>query len=127
MALLSPLFVLAEEKKGFQKASGELLETTTSSGMTEGSQVTSQGGRSQTIIDITSRFGEVIQFFIMLIGTVTVIFIIYGGFQWVTAGGDSGKVDAAKQTVTNACIGLAIVTFAYIIIAVAIQLSSGGK
>ena len=63
-------------------------------------------------------------FFFQLIAVITTLFIIYGGFQWLTAGGNSEKVSQAQKTVTNAAIGLLVVMSAYLIIALALQLGS---
>lgn len=54
---------------------------------------------------------------ILLIITVvlSIVFIIFGGIQWITSGGDKGKVDAARKKVTWAVIGL-IVAFASFLI-----------
>jgi len=41
--------------------------------------------------------------------------IIYAGFLWMTAGGNPEQVDKAKQWLTNAIIGLAIILAAYAI------------
>jgi hypothetical protein len=42
--------------------------------------------------------------------------IIIGGFRYITAGGDSNNVSAAKNTIIYAIIGLVIVAFAQIIV-----------
>lgn len=42
-------------------------------------------------------------------------FVIYGGYQYMFSSGDVGKTAAAKRTLTNAFIGLAIVMSASII------------
>lgn len=51
-----------------------------------------------------------------IIGLLAVIFIIIGGFKFVTSGGDSGKVSSAKNTIIYALIGLIIVAFAQILV-----------
>lgn len=48
-----------------------------------------------------------------IIGLVSVIMIIYGGYQYVTSSGDSGQVSKAKRTITYAVIGLIITLFAF--------------
>ena len=42
--------------------------------------------------------------------------IIYGGFRYITSGGDSGKVTGAKNTIIYAVIGLVIVVLAQVIV-----------
>jgi len=41
--------------------------------------------------------------------------IIYGGFLWMSSGGDTEKISKAKNTITNGIIGLVIVVLAYTI------------
>jgi len=44
------------------------------------------------------------------------VMFIMGGFGYLTAGGDSGKVSKAKERITNALIGLALVLGAYVML-----------
>jgi hypothetical protein len=43
------------------------------------------------------------------------IFLVLGGIQWITAGGDKGKIEEARNRITNAIIGLAIVAASWAI------------
>jgi len=45
---------------------------------------------------------------LQLVGYVAVFFIIYGGFQFLTAAGEAQKAAASRQTILNAVIGLVI-------------------
>lgn len=58
----------------------------------------------------------IINVFSWIIGAVSVIMIIYGGFRYITSGGDSNGVTAAKNTILYAIIGLIIVALAQIIV-----------
>lgn len=51
-----------------------------------------------------------------LVGIAAVIMIMVGGFRYVTAGGDSGKLGSAKNTIIYAVIGLVIVALAQTIV-----------
>ena len=44
-----------------------------------------------------------------LVGVLFLVLFVYAGYLWLTAGGDSKKVDSAKTTMRNAIIGLAVV------------------
>ena len=48
-----------------------------------------------------------------LLGIIAVVLIIYAGFLWMTARGESAQVDKAKDILKNALIGLIIITMAY--------------
>ncbi|HEV2412711.1 MAG TPA: pilin [Candidatus Saccharimonadales bacterium] len=51
-----------------------------------------------------------------LIGAVSVVMIIIGGFRYIVSGGDSGQLGNAKNTIIYAVVGLIIVLFAQIIV-----------
>lgn len=44
---------------------------------------------------------------------VAFFFLIIGGIQWITSGGDKTNTQAARDKITAALIGLAIVAVAY--------------
>jgi uncharacterized membrane protein len=54
----------------------------------------------------------VVNIFSLLVGIVAVIMIIYGGFRYITSGGESGAVGNAKNTIVYAIIGLILVALA---------------
>lgn len=49
------------------------------------------------------------------------IFLIYGGIKWIMSGGDKDGATKAKETVTSALIGLAIVLGAWVLINIILQ------
>lgn len=52
----------------------------------------------------------------LAIGYITLGFIIYGGYLYIMAGGDPGKVAKGKKTIEAAVIGTAIALLANVII-----------
>ncbi len=48
---------------------------------------------------------------LVLVGTafLLLIYLFYGGISWITSGGDKEKVEKARNTLTNAVIGIFIV------------------
>jgi hypothetical protein len=58
----------------------------------------------------------VVGFLTILSGLYFFVMFIIGGLGWASAGGDSGKVEAAKNRMTNGVIGLIIVVAAYSVI-----------
>lgn len=58
----------------------------------------------------------IVQLFSILVGVVSVVMIIYGGFRYITSGGDSGRVGNAKNTLIYAIVGLVIVALAQLIV-----------
>jgi len=59
---------------------------------------------------------ELINILSWVVGVVSVIMIIIGGFRYITSGGESGGVTAAKNTIMYAIIGLVIVALAQVIV-----------
>lgn len=55
---------------------------------------------------------NIIQAALVIVGYITIIFIIKGGFLYVVARGESSHITEAKQTITNAIIGLIIALLA---------------
>lgn len=65
--------------------------------------------------DLMDVIGNVIQWVLGFLGLIATIFIIVGGFQWMTSAGDEEKIAKAKKLMTNGIIGLVIVLLAYIL------------
>src|SRR4051794_31871760 len=59
---------------------------------------------------------NIVNLFSVVVGAVAVIMIIYGGFRYITSGGSSERVGAAKNTLIYAIIGLIIVVLAQFIV-----------
>lgn len=69
------------------------------------------GGKS-----VPELIARIISQVLPLVGALFLLMFIWGGIMWMTAGGDSAKVQKATKTLTNAVIGIAIVVFAYVIV-----------
>ncbi len=53
---------------------------------------------------------------VLLIAAVLVLlYLVWGGIQWITSGGDKGKTEEARNKITAAVIGLAVVAASYAI------------
>ena len=70
------------------------------------------GGDTQGT-QLMKTIGAIIQFALGFMGIVFVLLIIYSGFLWMTAGGDTKKVESAKNIIKNCIIGLIIMVLAY--------------
>ena len=58
----------------------------------------------------------IVNIFSIIVGLISVVMIIYGGFRYVTSGGDSNNVSNAKNTIIYAIIGLVVVALAQFIV-----------
>src|SRR4051812_10291572 len=72
--------------------------------------------QTNTGSSITKLARQIVDIFSIVVGAVAVIMIIYGGFRYITSGGDSNRVGSAKNTLIYAIIGLVIVALAQIIV-----------
>lgn len=53
---------------------------------------------------------------IMIVGSIaTFIYLIYGGLQWIMAGGEKDKVKEARDKITQAIVGIAVLASAWAI------------
>jgi energy-converting hydrogenase Eha subunit B len=68
---------------------------------------------------------HVVNIFSIIVGIVAVIMIIYGGFRYITSGGDSGSVGNAKNTLIYAIVGLIIVALAQVIVHFVLSTTNG--
>lgn len=66
-------------------------------------------------INLVLLIARLIRAFLTVTGIIAVVFIIYAGFRWTTAGGDDTKVKKAKDILKNAVIGLVIIFSSFIV------------
>lgn len=78
---------------------------------TNGTCTSNNGGNT-----ISSVANTVVKYFSIVVGAIAVIMVIYGGFRYITSGGDSNNVSAAKNTLIYAIVGLLIVAIAQLIV-----------
>jgi len=66
--------------------------------------------------DETKLIQNVTNWVLGITGAVAVLFIIYGGFRYITASGNQTNMEAAKNILIKAIIGLVIVLVAYVLV-----------
>lgn len=69
-----------------------------------------------TIKSLEGVFGNLLSVVLSLIGIVTFIMILVGGFKYLTAGDDPKAAEAAKATITSGIIGLVLAIAAFFIL-----------
>lgn len=69
----------------------------------------SENVKIDSITDVWVIVMNIVQWLIIAGGYVSLYFIIWGGFKYITSAGDPQKVEGAKNAITNAVIGLIIV------------------
>jgi hypothetical protein len=74
---------------------------------------------------LTGTIKDIVNILSVVVGIVAVIMIIVGGFRYITSGGSSEKVTAAKNTLLYAIIGLVIVALAQVIVRFVLTKTTG--
>jgi hypothetical protein len=60
---------------------------------------------------------EAIMNIVLVIGIIAVLlYLIWGGLEWITSGGDKGKTESARNKITAAVVGLIILISAWAIV-----------
>jgi len=89
------------------------------------------GGVRGGLVDVSQPFsgvspsninnaGDLITFIIEILlyiaGGIAVVFVIIGGYQYLTSGGNEEQAEKGRKTVTNAIIGVVIVVLSWVVI-----------
>lgn len=69
-----------------------------------------------SLSDIWLIVAAVIEILLRVAAIVAVVFVIYGGFSYVTSQGEADATGRAKSTIVNALIGLAVAVMAAVIV-----------
>lgn len=71
------------------------------------------------VISPIANIGRLIEIgadFVLLIGTLALlVMLLMGAFNWVTAGGDKGKIESARDRMTQAVIGIVVLASVFAI------------
>lgn len=89
----------------------QTLETTRNEFLEEAGYTTFQPGQG----DIRIFIAGLIQVALSVVGVIFLIMVFYGGYLWLTAGGNEEQVEKARFFITRALIGFAITLGALII------------
>jgi hypothetical protein len=65
---------------------------------------------------VVAFIGRLINWALYLAGAIAVVFVIIGGYQYLTSAGNSEGATKGKTTLTNAIIGIIIIILAYVIV-----------
>lgn len=65
--------------------------------------------------DIGNLISAVVGLAIMLAALMAFLYLVWGGIEWISSGGDKAGMEAARSRITAAFVGLAIVAAAWAI------------
>lgn len=60
----------------------------------------------------------ILQIALLIVGSIAVAFLVYGGYRYLMSGGNEEATEAAKKIITNAILGLVIVILSFAIITI---------
>lgn len=105
-------------KKFYNKIVGlALLTVPTTVFAQTGIEPTVQPTNLPTEADFGTLLTQVINWFLGLVGLIAVLMLIFGGYRYLTAGGNDDAVTKAKNTILYAIIGIVVVILSYAIVA----------
>ncbi len=76
------------------------------------------GGGISGETTLTGLIFTVINIALALAGLIAVLFLIIGGFRYITAGGNSDASESAKKIILNAVIGIIVVILSFVVVRV---------
>ena len=83
-----------------------------------------QDPKTQLCVDPSERRGAadiivlVINFLLLFAGLIAILFIVIGGYKYITSAGNAESAKSGRETVVNAIIGLVIIILAFVIVSV---------
>lgn len=87
------------------------------------------GGNINTANNFSEQFtaiaNNVLNIVLLVAGVVAVFYLIFSGFQYLTAGGNAEKTKGARTGIINAVIGIIIILAAFFIVRLAV--GAGGQ
>lgn len=71
--------------------------------------------------DFGSLLSALLTFVMVIAALLVFLYLIWGGIEWITSGGDKGKTQAARSKIIAAVVGLIIVASSYAILLLALN------
>lgn len=65
---------------------------------------------------VVTVIGKIIRLLLFVSGAIAVLFLIIGGFWYLTSAGNQEWADKGRKTIINAIIGLVIIILSYVIV-----------
>ena len=76
-------------------------------------------------LDYNELVSKIIDVVFIVAAAMTFFYLIFGAISWITSGGDKGKVEAARNKITAAVIGLLILAATWGAFTLIVQLFFG--
>lgn len=72
--------------------------------------------KPNTGTELTTLIGTIIGGLLYFAATILLILIIYGGYMWMTAGGNDQQIEKGQKYIKNAIIGYIVIAVSYLIV-----------
>ena len=66
-----------------------------------------------SITSLGEFLGALLTLLFLLAGIIVFAYLVWGGLQWITSGGDKAKTQEARDRITAALVGLAVIAVAW--------------
>ncbi len=78
--------------------------------------------------DIGSIISSLLNLVMLVAAILVFMYLIWGGIEWITSGGDKGQTEKARNKITAAIVGLIVLAASYALLQLALNLLgfSGG-
>ena len=81
--------------------------------ITNGADCAAPTGAKADLFATNGLFNKIANTLIFLVGAIAVLFLIIGGLRYVVSNGDAKNVEAAKNTILYAIVGIVVAILAY--------------
>ena len=79
---------------------------------------TGLGGGLSGETSVTAFIFRIINIALALAGLIAVLYLVIGGFRYITAGGNEDAAGSAKKIILNAVIGIIVIILSFVIVRV---------
>ena len=76
--------------------------------------------------DLVGMIANIVKTALGLVGALALAFIVYGGFLYITAAGDTKQIDKGKTVIIYAIIGIIVIGVSYALVAFVVGAFGGG-
>ncbi len=101
------LIAMPAGAQGFDPSNGNALSGLEATNLGNGQGAATAGSQLPILV------GRIIRTLLGLIGIIFLVLMVYAGFLWMTARGESDPVDKAKDIIKQSIIGIIIIFLAY--------------
>ncbi len=71
--------------------------------------------------DLTTLINQILRIVMLIAALLSFVYLLWGGFDWITSGGDKGKIQAARSKLIAAVLGLIVVSASYAVLTIVLQ------